>query len=171
MPAAIDLCGQRFGKLVVSHLFESGGKRRKWYCVCDCGNDATPSTENLRSGNSAACGHCRVSPLPNLRHGHTGVGYSSKTYNSWIAMKARCTDAKREGARHYIGRGISYDPRWASFENFLADMGERPEGRTLDRINNELGYSKENCRWATPYEQTHNRRKYTRRRKREAECL
>jgi hypothetical protein len=158
MAAPVDLTGQRFGKLVASHLFESGGKRRKWYCVCDCGGDATVITENLRSGNSKACGQCRISTLPNRRHGHTGDGWASPTYISWRAMLARCTNPKRANAKHYLERGISYDPRWSHFENFLADMGERPGGLTLDRRDNDVGYSKANCRWATPLEQRHNRR-------------
>ena len=73
-------------------------------------------------------------------------------------MKARCTNENTAGAKNYIGRGISYDPSWNDFEAFLADMGDRPAGKTLDRRDNDLGYSKANCRWATPLEQRHNRR-------------
>jgi hypothetical protein len=74
-------------------------------------------------------------------------------------MKARCRQGWRKGAKYYIGRGISYDPYWEKFENFLADMGERPaECSSLDRKDNDKGYSKENCRWATVIEQARNRR-------------
>jgi hypothetical protein len=73
-------------------------------------------------------------------------------------MKARCLDSSRENAKYYVGQGISYDPRWDNFEAFLADMGERPAGRNLDRTDNGKGYFKANCRWATPTEQTRNRR-------------
>jgi hypothetical protein len=76
-----------------------------------------------------------------------------------MGMKARCRQGERKSAKYYIGRGISYDPRWEKFENFLADMGERPaECNSLDRRDNDKGYFKENCRWATATEQTRNRR-------------
>jgi transposase len=73
-------------------------------------------------------------------------------------MKQRCRSSIRDNAQHYVGRGISYDPRWEDFEAFLSDMGERPKGCSLDRADNDKGYSKANCRWATPTEQTRNRR-------------
>lgn len=90
-------------------------------------------------------------------HGHKSMTGASPTYESWRAMKRRCRDLTRENAQHYAGKGINYDPRWEHFEAFLEDMGERPEGLTIDRIDNDRGYSKENCRWATPKQQTHNR--------------
>lgn len=74
-------------------------------------------------------------------------------------MKARCNNPNHPSADYYSERGITYDPAWEDFEVFLADMGERPPGTTLDRENNDLGYSKENCRWATPKQQANNRRK------------
>jgi hypothetical protein len=73
-------------------------------------------------------------------------------------MLGRCRQLNHHSAKNYIGRGITVCERWQSFENFLADMGEKPIGKTLDRENNDLGYFKENCRWATPFEQTVNRR-------------
>lgn len=89
------------------------------------------------------------------RHGH----YNSRTYHSYHSMKARCLNKNHRQFKDYGGRGIGISDRWLdSFENFLADMGERPVGRTLDRINNDLGYSKSNCRWATREEQNNNKR-------------
>lgn len=154
---AINLGGQRFGKLVVSALAETG-RRRKWRCICDCGNVSIVAADNLRSGNSTACGRCRLPTLGNQSHGHKSMDGGSPTYISWQAMKRRCNDSSREGAKYYFERGIKYDPRWQEFDAFLADMGERPDGKTLDRRDNDQGYSKDNCRWATPLEQTRNRR-------------
>ncbi len=89
-------------------------------------------------------------------HGHT-KGKRSPTYNSWRAMKARCKYKSHWMYSHYGGNGITYDPRWETFLNFLQDMGERPKGTTLDRIEGDKGYCKENCRWATPAMQAFNR--------------
>jgi hypothetical protein len=99
----------------------------------------------------------RNSRFNSRTHGHKSIAGASPTYESWRAMKRRCRDANRENARYYIGRGIDYDPRWERFEAFLEDMGVRPDGKTLDRVDNDKGYSKENCQWATPKQQTRNR--------------
>lgn len=95
-------------------------------------------------------------------HGHSGGGgtgrKASKTYNAWSSMKRRCYDPKVANYKHYGGRGITYNPAWEKFEVFLADMGEAPEGAQLDRIDNAGPYCKENCRWATPTQNSNNKR-------------
>jgi hypothetical protein len=91
--------------------------------------------------------------MSNYKHGHGKHDEQSPTYVSWYAMKRRCDNPNHDAYKFYGAVGITYDPRWNIFENFLADMGERPYGRTLDRIDGTLNYYKENCRWATKREQ------------------
>lgn len=96
---------------------------------------------------------------PNTKHGHSVGEKPSTTYNSWAAMKQRCYDPKRSNYAYYGGRGIKVCDQWInSFDQFLADMGERPEGKTLDRIDVNGNYEPSNCRWVTAKEQTSNRR-------------
>lgn len=93
-------------------------------------------------------------------HGHTQAhGIVSPTYCSWQNMKTRCTNPSHAQFKDYGAKGITMCSRWEKFENFLADMGERPEGRTLDRIDNDKGYEPGNCRWATAKEQAREKRR------------
>lgn len=157
LQADIDLTGQRFGKLVVLKRYRRVGYVQHWTCKCDCGLiTEVPRHNNLMSGMAKACGHCREGKRQPVTHGHSTKGYS-RTYTSWCSMKRRCKSTKRANADHYALAGVSYDASWEDFSAFLADMGERPDGMTLDRKDGAKGYSKENCRWATPTTQTRNR--------------
>lgn len=91
-----------------------------------------------------------------MDHGHNRRGARTPTYNSWVGMCTRARNANRPNADRYVGRGITMAPEWSDFSVFLADMGERPEGHTLERRNNDLGYSRDNCCWATPKTQRRN---------------
>ena len=93
------------------------------------------------------------------RHHHYTNGKKSPTYQTWAKMHDRCLNPKENNYSRYGGRGVKIDPNWRSFTNFIRDMGLRPDGMTLDRIDPEKGYEKMNCRWATPKEQAQNKRK------------
>lgn len=102
----------------------------------------------------------RCNHTPGLRHGHNTREAKSPTYQSWAGMKSRCLNPHDDNFHNYGGRGISICKRWLKFENFLADMGKRPVGRTLDRFPDKNGnYERRNCRWATWKEQMNNTRR------------
>lgn len=157
----VNYAGLRFGRLLVQ---EKATRKTKsgnsiWLCICDCGMQKEVVSSCLRTGDTTSCG-CLQRELMSertMKHGHS-VGKTTATYNSWAAMVSRCTNQNYYQFANYGGRGIGVAGEWLEFSKFLADMGERPAGKTLDRRDNELGYNKENCRWATPKEQAANRR-------------
>ncbi len=153
----IDLTGQRFGRLTV---IEPGGQvwpHTTWNCRCDCGQTkAAVSYSTLTGGHSRSCGCLRSQKRPDLAtHGKA----KSRVHSVWSQMKQRCSNRKRPEWKRYGGRGITVCERWQnSFENFYADMGDPPEGHTLDRIDNDGDYEPNNCRWADVFTQGGNRR-------------
>jgi hypothetical protein len=150
----IDRVGERFGKLVVlekdsPHVSPKGRYTVMWKCLCDCGNICTISVNSLRKGDTKSCGCLNLERL--TTHGMS----DTPTYTVWESMKRRCDDPNHPSYVTYSK--VGYDPAWKHFENFLEDMGVRPEGLSLDRIDNNKGYSKSNCRWATKTVQAHNK--------------
>lgn len=159
---APDLLNQRFGRLVVVLRASNGSNRNsRWKCSCDCGQEIIVPRYNLLSGNTTSCGCLRREKPNNLRHGHARKTGDSSEYKSWRAMKSRCLNPRDKVYSYYGGRGILVCERWRiSFDNFLVDMGLKPSrDYTIDRLNVNGNYEKENCIWATRLEQSLNRRK------------
>ncbi len=159
---AIDLIGQRFGRLIV--LGRSAKKvpnHSVWDCRCDCGNETAALSNNLRRGLTASCG-CGVADAccrTMLRHGLARKGQIAPEHRIWRGIIERCTNPNSTSYEYYGARGIRICERWMTFENFYADMGPRPSPElSIDRKDVNGHYEPGNCRWATPLEQRHNRR-------------
>lgn len=161
----INMLGQQFGDwLVIERVGHISEKCRDtyWLCQCSCGTRKKVNGYSLRKGKSITCG-CRTADLISegrKRHGHSTLrDGTTPVYRAWKSMLNRCYNQAIHNYERYGGRGITVCERWHKFENFLTDMGERPANNlSLDRIDNEKGYSKENCRWATAKQQAMNRR-------------
>jgi hypothetical protein len=153
-----DYSGQRFGKLVAIKYIERRNKLTIWLCQCDCGNTKEISLYSFKYGNTKTCGCSKEYSGANNPNYKNGLCYS-KEYSIWSAMKRRCKNPKHKDYKHYGERGIKVCERWLSFDNFYEDMGKIPsEKHSIDRIDVNAGYCKENCKWATQREQMSNRR-------------
>lgn len=159
-----DRTGQSYGLLRVKkyagyRLPKCGKKEFYWLCVCECGNEKVTSYQNLRSGDTKSCGCLQIKNGKEINRKHQKC--FTPEYNSWASMKQRCTNKKHHAYKNYGGRGIIICERWLNnFENFYKDMGRKPgKVYSIDRINPDGDYEPNNCRWATPLQQRHNRRK------------
>jgi hypothetical protein len=148
----VNLTGKRFGRWTVVAY----AQKRKWSCVCDCGAHADVYGTSLREGESKSCGCLRreSNKVRATKHGMSG----SREYVSWRSMKERCFNPRHPAYENYGGRGIVPCEDWLPFIPFFADMGERPAGCTLDRIDPNGNYAPGNCRWADRKQQRQNQR-------------
>jgi hypothetical protein len=156
MPLHKDLTGLQFNNLTVTEFSHKDHRNNAlWLCQCVCGNMTHVSTTDLRRGKTKSCG-CLKRHTSNTIPAPHGL-YKTPEYTVWGAMHTRCRNPNQPHYKHYGGRGITVDPRWDDFTNFLADMGPRPSlQHSIERIDNDKGYGPDNCKWATQTEQCRN---------------
>jgi hypothetical protein len=157
----VDKTGLQYGRLTVinrADVPQPKDKQAVWECLCECGNTILAKGGYLQSGQTKSCGCLRSDSSRERQYKHGGK--KTPTYEIWKGMNSRCSNVKNKQYADYGGRGINVCDGWREdYTQFLADMGARPEGLSIERINNDLGYSKDNCKWATHTEQMNNTRR------------
>lgn len=168
MPPFKDRTGHVYGRLtVISRAPNDKNRRTCWNCICECGSEIIVMNGNLQTGQTRSCG-CYMAEKarkwmtsPGAPRTTTHGAWLTPEWYSWSCMKQRVLNPNRKGYKDYGGRGITICPQWRhSFSQFLADMGPRPKGTSLDRIDVDGNYEPGNCRWATRKEQQNNQRRH-----------
>lgn len=152
----INRIGHRYGRLlVVEYAGVNNRKKHLWKCICDCGSEKI-TLGNYLGIRTNSCGCLKEGNNPSMKFSTHGMRNSSE-YKAWSEMRQRCGNPNNDKYKLYGNRGIRVCPEWENFETFYADMGPKPKGHSLDRINNNGDYEKSNCRWATQTQQVRNR--------------
>lgn len=167
MPKRLDIVGDKYGRLtVISYSHQDKHGKSQWKCLCDCGKEIVTSGAAMRKGNTTSCGCYNLERIAQLNYKHGGCGagveFYHPNYQSWMAMLQRCYLETTNHWEGYGGRGITVQDSWkdeyTGLSAFTEDMGIRPEGTSIDRIDPNGNYTKENCRWEDDRIQAYNTR-------------
>ena len=156
-----EAIGLKFSKLTITHRHGVDGRNHTlWGCLCECGKVTTAEMASLTNGSKKSCGCLKHENSSCVKHGATRPGANpdlKRTFEIWTGIRKRCLNPRDRAYKWYGGRGIDVDKNWDTFDGFIRDMGIAPNGLTIERIDVDKGYSKENCKWAALIEQARNK--------------
>ena len=156
-----EMPGCHFGRLTVVSISEAREDRKTkhtfWRCLCSCGKTVDVDGTKLRNGHTKSCGCYKLDAISTAQTVH-GESHQTPEYQTWCSIRQRCFNKNSADYPDYGGRGITVCLRWSNYENFLEDMGRRPQGCSINRIDNDGDYTPQNCEWSDKYQQARNRR-------------